>query len=284
MCLSASGEFSGNRNIGFLTMSAEKDSVAIEKLHFRIPVTKNESLHAFVTKPVGRSSPIIITIHGTAGSGAGGRRWRIRLGQALAKRGFAAVNFDHRGCGYSDGEFEETTVTKRIEDLHAIINFPEIVNTDKIGFFGFSLGSAVAVLHQLKYRCAKTAVLYTLPCDMAKNYKKWFEDRMDISINEWLITGRAFIDGEFYRTDFLHDLPNHDVFKSIKNVAIPLLLIQPTQDNEVKKNISFKCFKVAPNKDNKIVLINGTHSFDDNEAQEQEVLRLAEEWFESKIK
>ena len=239
----------------------------------------------FVISPDVEKSPGVVFVHGTTGYGGGGRRWRLRLGCELAQNGIAFVLFDHRGCGYSDGEFEDTTVTGRIEDLRSVLASLDYLDRERIGLFGYSLGSAVAVLHEASYGSARSALLYTLPCEMATNYPKWFEDRLggEDAYNRWKESGRGFVEGEYFRTTFLDDLENHDVLNSIQNVNIPLALVQPTHDNEVLREISEKAFARAPNAGNKEELIDGTHSFNDDEPQERMVFRIAIKWFQEHL-
>lgn len=258
------------------------------RLHARVQVEPDQFVHVHTVRPSGVASlPTVVLVHGTAGSGSGERRWRLRLAAALAKRGFQATAFDHRGCGYSDGEFQDATITARIHDLHAVLSSLEGADRDRIGIFGTSLGSAIAMLHEARYSTARTAVLYTLPCEMAKNYTDWFRAKLrgDAEYHEWLRTGRAYFEGvrEFFTTAFLDDLKKHSVLRSIRGVDIPLLLLQSRGDQEVATAISCKCFKQAPNAGNRIELLDGAHSFESDESKEGRLVELITEWFGERL-
>lgn len=62
------------------------------------------------------------------------------------QKGFASVRFDFRGCGLSNGDFWRSTISKRVDDVKAIIEvvrdiYPQLPLT----LVGFSDGCRVAL-------------------------------------------------------------------------------------------------------------------------------------------
>jgi pimeloyl-ACP methyl ester carboxylesterase len=61
--------------------------------------------------------------------------------ERAASEGYNAVRFDFRGNGESDREFIKTTLTTRLEDLQAVVNF---FDPDSYVLFGSSFGAKTA--------------------------------------------------------------------------------------------------------------------------------------------
>ena len=70
-------------------------------------------------------SPCVIMSHGLEGS-KDGKKWLL-LASRLYQSGFSYLRFNYRGCGEgneaSEGKFEDTTLSGRIQDYQAAIDF-----------------------------------------------------------------------------------------------------------------------------------------------------------------
>jgi cephalosporin-C deacetylase-like acetyl esterase len=93
--------------------------------------------------------PCVITSHGYKSHRDSDKYFQIRHRFPLER--IAVYRFDHRGAlnGESDGEFEDTTLSKRIEDLMAAIDaFTSITEIDsrRLGLLGSSLGGMDVLL------------------------------------------------------------------------------------------------------------------------------------------
>ena len=87
--------------------------------------------------------PCVITSHGYKSHRDSGKYFQI--GHRFPLEGIAVYRFDHRGAlnGESDGEFQDTTLSRRIDDIPAAIDalagVPEI-DSSRLGLLGSSLG------------------------------------------------------------------------------------------------------------------------------------------------
>jgi dienelactone hydrolase len=82
--------------------------------------------------------------------GSGSRRKNyLPVAEALSKKGIAALAFDFRGCGESEGDFEKSTVNDNVTDAQAALDFllkqPGIKQTN-VGVVGASRGGHVAAV------------------------------------------------------------------------------------------------------------------------------------------
>jgi len=105
--------------------------------------TKLQGVHHIPEKS---PAPYIISAHGMLSTKDSPKY--TTLGANLVENGFGFVRFDFTGCGESSGDFADSTLTQRIEDLTKIIDWTvslETCNGTK-GLFGSSLGGTVALV------------------------------------------------------------------------------------------------------------------------------------------
>ena len=97
-------------------------------------------------------SPCILMSHGFEAS-KDGAKWSF-LTPRLVDRGYTVLKFNYRGCGYgsdaSDGLFENTTLSARIADYRAALDFLQNadVNPSRIAVIGSSFGGEIPVAAQ----------------------------------------------------------------------------------------------------------------------------------------
>jgi alpha-beta hydrolase superfamily lysophospholipase len=104
--------------------------------------TLNGTLHL----PAVETPPVVIGSHGLFSSGSSPKQ--IALARQCNQFGIAFFRFDHRGCGNSDGIFQDvTTLEARCNDMiSAIKTIQNRKDTGKqIGLFGSSMGGAVCL-------------------------------------------------------------------------------------------------------------------------------------------
>jgi alpha-beta hydrolase superfamily lysophospholipase len=96
--------------------------------------------------PNDRQPPVVIGSHGLYSSSSSPKQ--IALAEQCNRLGIAYFRFDHRGCGSSEGEFDQvTSLEERCRDLVAAA---ETINNridtkDRLGLFGSSMGGTVCL-------------------------------------------------------------------------------------------------------------------------------------------
>jgi hypothetical protein len=71
----------------------------------------------------------------------------VAIAEHFAARGIAVLRYDHRGCGESEGDIRNTTVTSRLADLDAVCEFAmthSLLN-GRIGLLGSSMGGFISI-------------------------------------------------------------------------------------------------------------------------------------------
>ncbi len=89
-------------------------------------------------------NPIVIVCHGFTGTKEGGGR-ALEMGDALAERGFNTMLFDFRGCGESEGSWENITLSGQVEDLRSAVEWCRENGFGQTIINGRSFGGTTAI-------------------------------------------------------------------------------------------------------------------------------------------
>ncbi len=89
----------------------------------------------------------------------------IALGERMSGEGIALLRFDFRGIGESEGSEEDNTISKKIGDLKAAIdfvrNYPSL--GERIGLIGSSLGGFLSLIRASMDKEIKAVVVWATP-------------------------------------------------------------------------------------------------------------------------
>ncbi|MBT8358576.1 MAG: lysophospholipase [Deltaproteobacteria bacterium] len=110
-------------------------------------LSDNYLLRGILHIPADEKSPVVIGSHGLLSSSNSPKQ--IELAKRCGEFGIAFFRFDHRGCGKSEGVFNEvTSLDARIIDILNAINTIQSHGYmgSRIGLFGSSLGGAACIL------------------------------------------------------------------------------------------------------------------------------------------
>ena len=89
----------------------------------------------------GDSKNIVVLGHGVTGNKD--RPFVVALGEGLAAAGISALRFSFSGNGASEGKFTDSTISKEVEDLGAVL---DVLKDHTVCYVGHSMGGAVGVL------------------------------------------------------------------------------------------------------------------------------------------
>lgn len=111
----------------------------------------------------------LVFCHGFISDKSGSYEGRCRR---AVQAGYNAVRFDFRGCGESDGRFEDQTLASKIADLSAVIDH---FDPSSLSVFGSSFGGKVA-FHTAVVETRVEAVATRAPV----TYNRSFDDYRDV--------------------------------------------------------------------------------------------------------
>lgn len=119
--------------------------------------------------------PVVVILHGFASSKLGSNRCYVSLAESLAQRGIAALRFDFRGSGDSEGALSNITLEDLISDANAVLEklpFIERIDVNRIALFGSSLGGAIAILAAERFKKIRAMALWA----PVASGELWFRD------------------------------------------------------------------------------------------------------------
>ena len=169
----------------------------------------------------------------------------VEISALACKNGFSSVRFDFRGCGESQGNFYESTLSNRLRDLHEVVEYVMQNYNASISLIGSSFGGMVAIAYVYK-NGVKPVVTISTP------YK---------------------IDG--IEKNFVEDAMKYDLLEMVKKVS-HMLIIHGRNDELVPFEHAEKLYENAM-EPKKILLFNSDHSFSDD-VERRKALEEAIAW------
>ena len=101
-----------------------------------------------------------LIIHPFAEEKKSSQRTLVEIAEALCKAGFYVFMFDLRGCGDSQGQFKEASISDWLRDIHrALAFFKEESKIDDISIIGLRLGAYLAMLYNSHVECKKLILI-----------------------------------------------------------------------------------------------------------------------------
>ena len=107
-----------------------------------------------------KSNKFILCCHGLY-SNKDSKKY-IELAEIALKNGISCIRFDFRGCGESNGKFEDSTLSNRIKDVNEVVKYIKNKYHAKISLFGSSFGGMVAISYSYLNKI-KPLVLISTP-------------------------------------------------------------------------------------------------------------------------
>jgi len=222
-----------------------------------------------------RPGLLVLLAHGVTGNKD--RPVLVDSAKALQKAGFDTLRFSFSGNGGSGGSFLDSTITKEVDDLDAVLN---AVSCDygRILYIGHSMGAAVGVLKAA--RDPRITALVSLA---------------------GMVDTRTFATTEFGPPEAHHDCMWEDpdcplsptfmrdlcetvdtVLPTAKSIRVPWLLIHGSADDVVLP-VDSRSVKASIQGDCSLAIIEGAdHSFSDPQHKARQVSELLQ-WIEARF-
>lgn len=244
--------------------------------------TSNERLVGIKTSPdiKNKKLPAVVLVHGF-GVTKEEYGFFTELSKQLANNNILSFRFDFSGCGESEGDYINTSMTKLKNDLNTILEYvknDQSVNKNNIGILGCSLGcpTVVALHSRLKTFVLVSPVVH-LKNVMFNLFKKnggYFPNGISIRIKA---------DGRIIKVkpNFWKDMDNYNILKLIKEISAPLLIIHGNNDETVPLSETEDLYRNANNPKQKQIISGGKHGSDLNETNANKIII---DWFIDHLK
>lgn len=166
------------------------------------------------------------------------------ISRALTLDGIAVLRFDFTGLGESEGDFADTTFTSNVEDLMAAAQFlEEHYEAPKI-MIGHSLGGAAAIF--AAYRLASIQAVTTIgapsePEHVSHLLADSLEQIESEGVARITVSGRMFT----IKKQFLDDIRSKNMFRILKELKKPILILHSPQDRVVEIENAAKIYHAS---------------------------------------
>ncbi|MFT5166048.1 MAG: putative OsmC-like protein/alpha/beta superfamily hydrolase [Saprospiraceae bacterium] len=154
------------------------------------------------------------------------------ISRALTLDGIAVLRFDFTGLGESEGDFADTNFTSNVEDLMAAAQFlEEHYQAPKI-MIGHSLGGAAAIFAASRLPSIQAIATIGTPSE-PEHVSHLLEDSLEhietMGVAKVSVGGRMFT----IKKQFLDDIRSKNMFKILKELRKPILILHSPQDSVV---------------------------------------------------
>ncbi|MDQ8185377.1 alpha/beta fold hydrolase [Pelagicoccus sp. SDUM812002] len=150
----------------------------------------------------------------------------VESAAALNAAGFDTLAFSFSGNGDSEGRFEDSNVSKEVEDLGSVL---DAIGDRKIAYLGHSMGGAVGVLRAANDPRIQRLVSLAGMVDTKKFALTEFGDETPDQGLMW--DEESYPLSQAFMTDLCETVGS--VIEAAKRVSIPWLLLHGTEDDVV---------------------------------------------------
>jgi dipeptidyl aminopeptidase/acylaminoacyl peptidase len=229
----------------------------VEKVAF---MSEGNRISGVLHLPEKKNPSCVIASHGLLSSKDSEKY--IALGERISREGMAMLRFDFRGIGESEGKEEDNTISKKIADLNAAIDFirtyPGLGN--RIGLIGSSLGGFLSLIKASGDKEIKAVVIWATPLHLDDlGSKKQGED--------YPLPPEAFFE----------DLPKHRLMPLLHKVS-NCLVIHGEEDELVPVDQALGIFNHLSVPKEMHVIGGADHRLT-NPSHRQRAIDLSVDWF-----
>ena len=214
---------------------------------------------------------VIIMFHGFTGCQPGPHFMFHKLSRKLNEVNISALRFDFFGSGESDGEFEEMTFLKEVEDAEDILDFSLQLGYRNIVILGLSMGGAVAsYLAEKRAKDLEGVILLSAVGDFSIFSSKYDTENAKKMLDKY---GKIDIGGLYLSKDFIDEILNIVTYDKIEKFKGPVLIIHGDKDEVVPIEQAYKYKEILGDRAYLSIIKGADHTYN-TKAWEDEVFNL----------
>ncbi|PID18441.1 alpha/beta hydrolase [Sporosarcina sp. P35] len=179
--------------------------------------------------------PLLLFVHGFVGSKVGEHRLFVKAARYFTERGYGVFRFDFSGCGESDGDYSDVTLSNQLKEVRDVVDYLSAIkgiDKHRITLVGHSLGGAVASLTAAADHRIKKLILWS-PVGAP------YEDITGIlgakAVREIAATGSHDHHGFMISQTFLKDLKKHHPIEAVRSFTGHAHIIHAKADEQIPK-------------------------------------------------
>jgi len=205
------------------------------------------------------TSRIVIISHGFLGTKEGSGNRAVAIAEGLGSLGYGALLFDFSGCGESEGEFKDVSLTNHIADLRAVFDYCRSVGFLTIILIGRSFGGNGAICFAAMEKEVAGVCAWATPVVPLQLFTRLLQTA------KRLPGGILELDGErglHLREGFLADLARHDIKQAAAGISPrPLFILHGDRDELVPVSDAYSLAEAALEPKQLVVVPGGDHQF-----------------------
>lgn len=242
--------------------------------------SQGEKLVGIETLPDGKGKfSTVVLVHGFGVTKHESGMFDV-LAKKLAGVGIASYRFDFVGRGESQGNYSETTLTKLMNDLTAIIEFAKTrqgIDSTQLSILSQSLGSSTTIALHPKVKCI---VLMGAGGKPKQRLIESFTARGGYNSNG--ISTRRNSAGELIKVklEFWKDFDKYNLMQAIKQIHCPVLFIHGSADDRVPLEDMEELYAVANEPKEKVIIQGANHGFSPHQ---EEMYEVVVEWLKKTL-
>lgn len=219
---------------------------------------------------------VVVICHGFTGSKEGGGKG-VAMAEELGKRGYASLLFDFSGCGESEGDFADISLTSHIGDIKSSVDFCIGLGFNRVITIGRSFGGTAALCHGgVDDRVAGVSA-WAAPAYPARLFSGFLEKATETENDLIPLSGQEGT--VFVKKSFFQDLNSHDVTGKASMISPrPLLIVHGSSDIVVPVRNAEDIFKSAGEPKEIRIISGADHQFT---GHYQEVWKSFFDWLEA---
>lgn len=166
------------------------------------------------------------------------------ISRALTLDGIGVLRFDFTGLGESEGDFADTTFTSNVEDLMAAAKFLETHYEAPKIMIGHSLGGAAAIFAAHRLSSIQAVATIGTPSE-PEHVSHLLQDSLETieanGVAHVTVGGREFM----IKKQFLDDIRSKNMFRVLKELRKPILILHSPQDSIVEIENAAKIYHAS---------------------------------------
>ena len=240
---------------------------------------QGQTLYGMLHLPNGAGPwPGVVMLHGFTGHRSESHFIFTKQARHLARHGIAALRFDFRGSGESEGEFADVSIEGEISDAAAALDFlqtrPEVDET-RLGVLGLSLGGCVAACLAGRDPRIRALVLWSAPANLLSVMAHGAADptRSVSSHSKGYDIGGLIIG-----PGFVQDVMSIQPLEALRRFGGPVFVIHGTGDQTVPPE-SAQLYFDALRAEKSLMLVEGADHTYSSVPWEEQVICASTDWF-----
>ncbi len=213
-----------------------------------------------------QKSALIIVCHGFTGSKEGSGQ-AVAMGNELASLGFSTLLFDFAGCGESEGNWEDLTLTGQIEDLGAVVEWSRLQGFERIVLTGRSFGGSTVIGYTARDKDINAVCTWAAVARPDQLFSHFIKGRETGAADE-LLTIESDEAPLKLRRAFFNDLARHDLPGCAAAISPrKLLVIHGSADQSVPCADAELIYQSAAEPKKMVIIDGADHRFSDHTNQ-----------------